>query len=92
MRRSKEFRFGYVVQLNGNQQSFAHLIHQTDFHPQKFSFYSQNENGKEYEFKEVVQKPIAPAYQEVLEKTKNLSFKHQGYLIKEEASIFQEKK
>lgn len=48
----------------------------------------QNEDGKEYEYKEVVQQPISPAYKEVLEKTKNLSLRHQNYLIKEEASVF----
>lgn len=57
-----------------------------------FFHFLQNEDGKEYEFKDVVQKPISPAYKEVLEKTKNLSFKHQGYLIKEEATVFQENK
>lgn len=56
---------------------------------QIFQFHFQNEDGKEYEFKEVVQKPISPAYKEVLEKTKNLSLRHQNYLIKEEASVFQ---
>lgn len=54
-----------------------------------FSLSLQNEDGKEYEYKEVVQKPISPAYKEVLEKTKNLSLRHQNYLIKEEASVFQ---
>lgn len=40
-------------------------------------------DGKEYEFKEVVQKPISPAYKEILEKTKNISLKHQNFLVKE---------
>lgn len=57
-----------------------------------FELYFQNEDGKEYEFIEVIQKPISPAYKEILEKTKNLSLKHQNYLIKEEANVFQTNK
>lgn len=58
-----------------------------------FSFPTiKNDDGKDYEFKDVVQKPISPAYKEILEKTKNLSFKHQGYVLKEEASDFQQNK
>ncbi|XP_031639751.1 putative tRNA (cytidine(32)/guanosine(34)-2'-O)-methyltransferase isoform X2 [Contarinia nasturtii] len=44
--------------------------------------YSLISDGK-YEYKEVLQKPISPAYKEILEKTKNLSLKHQNYLLKE---------
>lgn len=45
---------------------------------------NQLDDDKEYEFREVIQKPIAPAYKEILEKTKNISLKHQGYVLKEE--------
>lgn len=44
---------------------------------------SQNDPTKGYEFKEVVQKPISPAYKEILEKTKNISLKHQGIVVDE---------
>jgi len=37
-----------------------------------------------YEYKEVVQKPIAPAYKEILEKTKTVSLKHQGIVVNED--------
>lgn len=49
--------------------------------------FQQLDDGKEYEYREVVQKPIAPAYAEILEKTKNMSLKHQRYLVKEEAVV-----
>lgn len=52
--------------------------------PEKiFIFRSQNDPSKGYEFKEVVQKPISPAYKEILEKTKNISLKHQGIVVDE---------
>jgi tRNA (cytidine32/guanosine34-2'-O)-methyltransferase len=38
--------------------------------------YNLNLNDKKYEYKEVVQKPISPAYTEVLEKMKTASLKH----------------
>lgn len=43
----------------------------------------QNDPDKGYTFKDVVQKPISPAYKEVLEKTKNLSLKHQAFVVEE---------
>lgn len=44
-----------------------------------------SDDGKhDYEYLEVVQQPISPAYKEILEKTKSVSLKHQNYLIKEE--------
>lgn len=43
----------------------------------------QRDDGKEYEYNEVVQKPISPAYKEILEKTKNISLKHQGFYVKD---------
>lgn len=46
----------------------------------------QNDAAKGYEFKEVVQKPISPAYKEILEKTKNISLKHQGIVVDESSS------
>ncbi len=48
-----------------------------------FNFVLQNDPTKGYEFKEVVQKPISPAYKEILEKTKNISLKHQGIVVDE---------
>ncbi|KAJ6640675.1 putative tRNA (cytidine(32)/guanosine(34)-2'-O)-methyltransferase 1, partial [Pseudolycoriella hygida] len=42
-----------------------------------------NDPTKGYEFKEVVQKPISPAYKDILEKTKNISLKHQGIVVNE---------
>lgn len=59
-----------------------------NFRRNVFFLFPQNKDGKEYEFKEVVQAPISPAYKEVLEKTKNLSLRHQNYLVKEEADVF----
>lgn len=47
-------------------------------------FCLQDQGGKEYEFREVVQKPISPAYKEIIDKTKNMSLKHLRYLVKEE--------
>lgn len=29
----------------------------------------------------MIQKPIAPAYKEILEKTKSMSLKHKGYVV-----------
>lgn len=52
-------------------------------------YFPQNTDGNDYKFKEVVQKPIAPAYKEILEKTKNISLKHQYYLLKEEYPGFE---
>lgn len=43
----------------------------------------QSDPSKVYEFKEVVQSPISPAYKEILEKTKNVSLKHQGIVVDE---------
>lgn len=43
-------------------------------------------DGKEYKYREVVQKPISPAYAEILEKTKTISLKYQNYIVKEEAA------
>lgn len=37
--------------------------------------------GDEYRYREVVQKPIAPAYKEILEKTKSVSLRHQALVI-----------
>lgn len=47
-------------------------------------FFPQRDGDTAYEFKDVVQKPIAPAYKEILDKTRNISLKHQGYVVKEE--------
>lgn len=44
----------------------------------------QNDPEKQYEYKEVVQKPIAPAYKEILDKTKSMSLKHKGYVVEED--------
>lgn len=44
----------------------------------------QNDPDKQYEFKEVVQKPIAPAYKEILDKTKSMLLKHKGYVVEED--------
>lgn len=43
--------------------------------------YSLNAIGDNYEYKDVVQKPISPAYQEVLQMTKNMSLKHSAITI-----------
>lgn len=48
----------------------------------------QNADGSEYQYKEVVQKPIDPAYKEIIDKTKNVSLKHLGYVLKEESVEF----
>lgn len=40
----------------------------------------------EYRYREVVQKPIAPAYKEILEITKSLSLRHQALVIDERSA------
>lgn len=44
----------------------------------------QNEPGKAYTYHEVVQKPISPAYKEILEKTKNVSLRDKPVVIIDE--------
>lgn len=46
-----------------------------------WNLFLQNDPQKEYQYKEVIQKPIAPAYKEILEKTKSMSLKHKGYVV-----------
>lgn len=38
---------------------------------------------KQYTYHDVVQKPIAPAYKEILEKTKSVSLRHQALVVDE---------
>ncbi|KAG4076775.1 hypothetical protein HA402_009121 [Bradysia odoriphaga] len=45
------------------------------------SYSLASDPSKVYEFKEVVQSPISPAYKEILDKTKNISLKHQGIVV-----------
>lgn len=46
--------------------------------------YSLNHDAQEYVYREVVQKPISPAYKEILDKLKNCSIKHSAITIKHE--------
>lgn len=38
---------------------------------------------EKYQYHDVVQKPIAPAYKEILEKSKSVSLRHQALVIDE---------
>lgn len=50
----------------------------------------QNVNGTQYEFREVVQKPISPAYAEIIEKTKNMSIKRLRCIVKDDSETAHE--
>ena len=48
------------------------------------SFFLKQHDTQEYVYREVVQKPISPAYKEILDKLKNCSIKHAGITVKYE--------
>lgn len=46
-----------------------------------FFFQLQLNPEKDYEYREVIQKPLAPAYSEVLERMKTTSLKHSSVKV-----------
>lgn len=58
-------------------------------------FYSflinQIDKDKGYTYQEVVQKPISPAYKEILEKTRTISLRHQSIVVEEGTDAAEEK-
>lgn len=53
-------------------------------------FFFQLKEDSEYTYREVIQKPISPAYKAILDKLKNCSIKHSAITINHQTANLEE--